>query len=1053
LSNSAWPIKKHFSDRAQDGFGQPDYNHHFLNFLCNFELAFEQGRVRLIKEQHVFTRRIESKMRPRVFIFSGLQPVRLLPLCVAILLSVAQIGWTQTGPVIVQQPAGQSVRSGSNVNFSVSVAGTGPFFYQWQFNGANLPPHITTVAGTGMSGYSGDGGAATNASLDYPADVVVDAVGNLFVADYYNNRVRKVDTSGLITSVAGTANQGFSGDGGAAVNASLKWPSGVAVDAAGNLFLADSGNNRVRKVDTNGLITTLAGNGGSGCSGDGGAATNAELDQPWGVAVDGSGNVFFSDCYNQRICVVQTNGLIQTIAGNGLADYSGDGDAATNASLYYPSGVALDASGNLFIADYLNNRVRKVDTSGIITTAAGGGTGLLGDGGPALNASLYYPSGVAVDPNGNLFIADTDNNRIRKVDANGIITTVAGNGTEAYSGDGGAATNAGLYEPWDVAADAFGNLFIADTENSRVRKVFAFQTPTLALTNLTAAEAGSYSVVVSNSYGSVTSSVALLSVLLPPSFTAQPQNLTGTDGSDATFSVTVAGTPLLYYQWSFDGASLPGQTNSTLTLNPASPTNAGSYSVVVTNLYGSVTSSVATLMLFPLILTTQPQNQTVTIGNAATFGVAVAGTPPFFYQWSFDGAALSGQTNSTLTLYSTVGADIGSYQVVVTNLYGSVTSSAASLNLLARDPFAPVWQPTSAPQFTWTCIASSADGTTLAAGNLDGAIYITTNSGQIWAPTDVPSLDWTCITVSPDGTVLAALNQGGLCYISTNAGAIWQLSLHALGNGRGSSLASSADGTHLVVVGRGIYTSTNSGATWSYNTNISIAIGLSPSFSYIAPSGDGTQLLVSEGQEAPGELLVSTNSGASWFVSFSNYPPVNEFFCDVTSSADGSKLTASTFFGSIYISTNSGGTWSVSKLKNTEPGVASSVDGSRLVEAGCNGIYTSSDFGATWTSNNVLQTCWQVACSQDGTRLVAIGNDLIYTAQWPPDLSLQPSGGSMLFSWPAPSTGFVLQQSADLTMTNWITVPITPVTSNYQNQVTLPSSSNAMFFRLAGPSF
>ena len=343
---------------------------------------------------------------------------------------------------------------------------------------------IKTVAGNGTQGYSGDGGSATAAELYYPRGVAVDASGNLFIADVDNNVIRKVSNKGIITTVAGngygagTGNGGYSGDGGSAISAELYWPSGVAVDASGNLFIADLGNSRIRKVSTSGIITTVAGNGTQGYSGDGGSADSAELYLPTGVAVDVSGNLFIADDGNNRIRKVSTSGIITTVAGNGNNDYSGDGGSATSAELFWPSGVAVDASGNLFIADYYNHRIRRVSTNGIITTVAGNGKGgYSGDGGSADSAELYYPASVAMDASGNLFIADATNNRIRKVSTSGVITTLAGNGYRdvnsngGYSGDGGSATAAALNTPRGVAVDASGNLFIADQYNYRIRKV------------------------------------------------------------------------------------------------------------------------------------------------------------------------------------------------------------------------------------------------------------------------------------------------------------------------------------------------------------------------------------------------------------------------------------------------------------------------------------------------------------------------------------------------------------------------------------------------------
>jgi sugar lactone lactonase YvrE len=420
-------------------------------------------------------------------------------------------------PGIVAQPASQTNLFGDAVAFSVAVSGTGPFTYQWQLNGANLTEGvITTMAGDGMEGYSGDGGPATKAELNLPSGVALDASGNLFIADNYNSRIRKVATNGIITTVAGNGKYGYSGDGGPATKAELTGPSGVALDASGNLFIADTDNSVIRKVATNGIITTVAGNGKYGYSGDGGPATKAELTGPFGVTLDASGNLFIADSGNFRIREVGTNGIITTVAGNGFRGCSGDAGPATNAKLCYPQNVAVDAFGNLLIADTGTNVIREVGTDGIITTVAGNGRGgYSGDGGAATSAELSGPSGVAVDAFGNLFIADTSNERLRKVGTDGIITTVAGNGKGGYAGDKGAATKAEMYGPSSVTVDASGNLFIADENNMCIRKV-VFQGPTLVLSNVSGANVGEYDVVVSSPYGSVTSSVVSLVVTLNP---------------------------------------------------------------------------------------------------------------------------------------------------------------------------------------------------------------------------------------------------------------------------------------------------------------------------------------------------------------------------------------------------------------------------------------------------------------------------------------------------------------------------------------------------------
>ena len=330
---------------------------------------------------------------------------------------------------------------------------------------------ISTVAGNGTYGYSGDGGPAVAAQLWGPNGVAVDGAGNLYIVDRGNQRIRKVDAAGVISTVAGDGTQGFGGDGGPATAAQLDTPQGVAVDGAGNLYIADGGNNRIRKVDSAGAISTVA---GGGPIGDGGAAVAAQLYYPNGVAPDGAGNLYIADSFNHRIRKVDAAGVISTVAGDGTRGYGGDGGAAVAAQLFAPRGVALDGAGNLYIADNANNRIRKVDAAGVITTVAGDGTrGSGGDGGPATAAQLSSPRGVALDGAGNLYIADRSNHRIRKVDAAGAITTVAGDGTRGFGGDGGPATAAQLSWPNGVALDGSGNLYIADGGNHRIRKVDA----------------------------------------------------------------------------------------------------------------------------------------------------------------------------------------------------------------------------------------------------------------------------------------------------------------------------------------------------------------------------------------------------------------------------------------------------------------------------------------------------------------------------------------------------------------------------------------------------
>jgi uncharacterized repeat protein (TIGR01451 family) len=331
---------------------------------------------------------------------------------------------------------------------------------------------MTVIAGNGTSGYSGDDGSAVAAQLNFPAGIALDATGNLFIADTNNSRIRKVTPAGIITTVAGMATRGFGGDNGPAVSAQLNLPGGIALDATGNLFIADTNNHRIRMVTPAGIITTVAGTGTGTFGGDNGPAVSARLNFPSGVAVGSANTLFIADRNNYRIRKVTSDGVISTVAGIGVYGFTGDNGPAVSARLALPRGIAVDGSDNLLIADSSNSRIRKVTPAGIISTVAGnGGFGFAGDNGPAVSARLASPWGVAVDGSGNLFVADTDNQRIRKITPAGIISTVAGMGSFGFAGDNGPAVSALLNYPNGVAVDATGNLLIADTSNSRIRKV------------------------------------------------------------------------------------------------------------------------------------------------------------------------------------------------------------------------------------------------------------------------------------------------------------------------------------------------------------------------------------------------------------------------------------------------------------------------------------------------------------------------------------------------------------------------------------------------------
>ncbi len=331
---------------------------------------------------------------------------------------------------------------------------------------------INTIAGNGAAAYAGDGGPATNASIYNPSGAAYDNAGNLYIGDCDNHVIRKITPAGIISTFAGTGVAGYSGDGGPASAAQLNRPVKLHIDAANNIYVADFYNNRIRKIDPSGIITTIAGNGSLGFSGDGGPATAAKLNHPSCVAFDASGNMFISDYANFRIRKVTPSGIISTYAGTGAPGFSGDGGLAAFAQIYGAFGIAMDNTNNLFLADASNHRVRKITPAGVINTFSGNGTAAFGgDGGPAASALLNNPAGVNFDVAGNLYIADQFNYRIRKVTTGGIISTVAGNGINGFSGDGGPATNAQLANTNETTISPAGNLVICDDANNRVRMV------------------------------------------------------------------------------------------------------------------------------------------------------------------------------------------------------------------------------------------------------------------------------------------------------------------------------------------------------------------------------------------------------------------------------------------------------------------------------------------------------------------------------------------------------------------------------------------------------
>jgi uncharacterized protein (TIGR03437 family) len=454
--------------------------------------------------------------------------------------------------------------------------------------GAQPTYTISTYAGNGTRGFAGDGGAAVSAQLALPAGITLDGSGNLIIADQLNQRIRQVaNGGGTITTIAGNGTAGFSGDGKSATAANLFNPFSVATDSSGGIYIDDSFNNVVRKV-SGGNINAFAGSNflGGGYSGDGGRGVDAQLNQPFAVATDSTGNVYISDTSNHRIRKVTTGGTISTYAGsNGGGTFFGDGGPAIAARFNTPRGLRVDAAGNLYICDSGNNRVRKVSAAdGTITTVAGNGTaGFSGDGGLAINAMLNRPLDVAVDAAGNLYIADYNNQRIRRVGANGVITSIAGNGRGAYNGDGGAATSASLNFPTGVAVDGAGNVYVADNANSVIRLL----TPVAGTLGVPSVNG----VIGAGAYGAFqTVAPGSWIEIYGSNFSTVMRGWTVSDFVGVNAPTALEGVRVLIGgQFAFVDYVSPGQVNAQVPSNVAT----GTQNIVVSNFFG--TSKAATI--------------------------------------------------------------------------------------------------------------------------------------------------------------------------------------------------------------------------------------------------------------------------------------------------------------------------------------------------------------------------------------------------------------------------------------------------------------------------
>ena len=630
---------------------------------------------------------------------------------------------------------------------------------------ANVVLSVTTMAGQpGTRGYAN--GTATAAQFYGPAGIVADAAGNLYVADTCNSMIRKITPAGVVTIFAGTpfdpvTNRiGIGTTDGTGTSAQFYLgyatssdgtPYGppvsiqigsinMAMDSGGNIYVADTSNNTIRKITSAGVVTTLAGQAPQQGSNDG-AGSNARFLSPMGVAVDGAGNVFVADSGNGTVRKITSAAVVTTFAG--LPRTSGSTDGTGSAARFNSiNGIAADSAGNVYVADTNNHTIRKISPSAVVTTLAGLAGKSGSSDGVGTSARFNLPTALTLDSSGNLYVADTGNNTIRRVSPTGVVSTLAGLAGTTGSADG-TGNAARFNQQYGIAVDGAGNVYVSDTANNTIRKgvptstapgaslqiqtqplnqgVTAGQSVTFSVgatgtpapsyqwqkngVNISGAtsssytiapatnsDVGYYSVALSSGSVTVTSKSAELRVLngagYPPLF-VDPllSSLTVDAGQPATFSVVALTSLPPTYQWMKNGVAIAGATSDAYMIVATQPSDAGNYSVVVTNASATVTSTNTTLTVNPgsgltaPAITTQPAALTVTVGGAASFTVAATGNPTPTYQWKKNGAVIAGATGATYTIASTQLTDAASYTVTVTNSVNAITSSAAVLTV------------------------------------------------------------------------------------------------------------------------------------------------------------------------------------------------------------------------------------------------------------------------------------------------------------------------------------------------------------------------------------
>jgi sugar lactone lactonase YvrE len=710
-------------------------------------------------------------------------------------------------PTFTEQPRSRALAAGRNVTFTASGASDVPLAFQWRKNGTNIagattntlalnnvqpadagsytlvitnaagaitsnaaalvvdgvgagsvytaPYYFSTLAGNGTSGTANGTGSA--AQFSSPNGIAVDLAGNVFVSDTSRHTIRRITPNGVVSTLAGSPNVTGTADG-IGSTARFSTPRGLAIDHNGNLFVADSGNCAIRKINvSSGMVTTFAGSIGIPGS-DEGTGTAASFGEVWGVAIDSAGYLYVADRGNRTIRKITPAGAVTTLAG--LAGTGGSEDGLGSAARFgFPSALAVDARGDIFVTDQTNCTIRKITAAGLVSTFAGkaGEQGTADGTGTA--ARFKLPGGIVIDPNGTLFVSDSENFTIRKITSSGVVTTIAGLvGITGFTD--GLGDDARFNEQAGLAIDRAGNIYVADRSNHAIRRsvfppLFVTQpasqtaaaganaiftanvssdvtltlqwhrngtaisgatTATLTLSNAQASDAGNYSLRATNIAGATTSNVATLSVTAatggnPPLISSEPAGQNLPPGGTISLSISVSGTPPLNFQWFKDGEIIAGATTALLYRANAQPTDAGNYNVIVSNPGGAAVSNTAVVRVtVPPSIATAPVSQTAIAGSTTTLGVSVSGTGPFSFQWLKGGAVIAGATNSMLTFSPLQTTDAGSYSVTVSTPDGSATSAASILSVAPTSRLANVSVRTSMTTGQTVIVGIAVDG-------------------------------------------------------------------------------------------------------------------------------------------------------------------------------------------------------------------------------------------------------------------------------------------------------------------------------------------------------